>query len=136
MLRLIGDIMLTILLVGLVVLVQRRFNPYREEAFAPEPPIERLDCRCPNGGVTYTCMRCQHTRCGDHRDVAHLCPDRDGDFIPDEDTIALIAGTPAVVVAAGPPSVAEQFAEITAAMPELDLCDGLAIFYLRPEVTQ
>lgn len=30
---------------------------------------------------------------------------------------------------------AEQFAVIAGSMPELDACDGLAAFYLRPEVS-
>jgi hypothetical protein len=137
---LIATIATTLLLIGpclLVVLVYHLSTRETYPSEAAESPS--LDCGCRSGGVTYTCMHCQHTRCGDHRDQAHVCPDRDGDLVRTEG-----AGSPAIVAGEDlvwadrrdMERVAEQFKEITEAMPELELYDGLAIFYLRPEVTQ
>lgn len=103
---LIGDILAVLLLVGPCALAMFVHHLSTQQLFTAEPPM-------PPAGA----------------------PERDADSIAGEETVALIAGTPATVVEP-PASVADQFAEITGRMPELDDYDGLAIFYLRPEVTQ
>lgn len=36
-----------------------------------------LDCGCPNDSrPQYTCLYCGHTRCGQHRDEPHNCPNQ------------------------------------------------------------
>ncbi len=36
---------------------------------------DRYDCGCPSGNVTYSCMYCGNTRCEEHRDNQHFCPE-------------------------------------------------------------
>jgi hypothetical protein len=36
---------------------------------------ERLDCGCASGTVIYGCMHCSNTRCAEHWDQPHFCPE-------------------------------------------------------------
>ncbi len=95
-----------------------------------------LDCGCADRGVRYTCMDCDHSRCGFHRSHPHTCPgkpDLDGDLIA-VDAPAIVAGEDASRAMRA--QAALDFAAITAELSDLNDLDALAEFYLRPEVTQ